>query len=238
MPIDPNIAEEAMTADQRTPVAPSAFGQIVTVDGYACVIDRSGKIPFDPQAHAEWRKRIALTITVQDFKGNTRKKEYLIDDRNDKGWKTVTLPSLQEHNVPLATLESRWVKYDLAPTGEVWEPADKPGKKVALTTFKFVEFFKNRDECEAASWEYWGVPESESENGIEHGSTDETPATSTPTPDSLALQAATAMWGAAGHDTTKYLKMIRGNPNVAKAFTTNGQFDEVAALNAVVEPHY
>lgn len=218
------LEAEAMAADSKPERQPKLFGQVVTVNVWACYLQRgAGKVPFDPAVHPADKKSIAITLEIQRIDGQVRKKDYL---DWEKKWKTITLPSLRSLGLHLSRLKSRWVAIDWAPTGRTYKSGDDPNAETRQEVcFKFTEVFPDRDACEAAERMHYGNYE-EYDTEVE----DTIPTPTTPKPDqrNLGIQAARAMWSAAGHDEAKFKSMLQGNPNVMKHFAS---IDE--ALEAV-----
>lgn len=231
------LAEEAMTADTRPPAPFRLFGKIVTVDMWNCVLETGrGKIPYDPAKHAPFRKRLSLTIVIQAIdSAKTYKKEFLIgDNRDDKGWSKIALPSLRLLNLHLTTLESTHVAVDFAPTGRKYQ--DKDSNERDETTFKFIESYPSSEACEAGSRMFYAGYDEDQEAAST--TTDDPdfpiPPAEIPPPAPVApnvtLQAAKALWGASGKNPDKFTKMINGNPQVLAGFAS-----VAAALAAVQE---
>jgi hypothetical protein len=235
-----NLDDEIMTADTRSTAPFRLFAQVVNVDRYECVLESgAGKVPYDSFRHAPYRKRIALTIEATRISdGKLYKKEWLVgDNRGDKGWTKITLPSLKAINAHLSALSGKFAAIDFAATGKKYMTKatdDKPAEERSELTWQFVEIYDTRDQCEAAELMHTGGYKDESEPNVVETSTAgpwdvnkvAPPASTSDT--SLAIQAAKALWAASGRDETKFKKMLAGNPNVAR------QFDDDEAALAVV----
>lgn len=225
------IDDQIMTADTRSAAPFRLFAQIVNVDRYECVLESGvGKVPYDSYRHPAYRKRIALTIEATRISDNKPyKKEWLIlDNRDDKGWSKITLPSLKAINAHLSTLSGKFAAIDYVATGRKYMTKatdDKPAEERSETTWSFVELYNTHDECEAAELMHTGGYKDESESNAVETSTagpwdvNKVAPPSVPTNDkSLAIQAAKALWAASGRDEAKFKKMLAGNPNVEKQF--------------------
>jgi hypothetical protein len=226
-----NLDDEIMTADTRSTAPFRLFAQIVNVDRWECVLESgAGKVPYDSFRHAPYRKRIALTIEAARLSDKRLyKKEWLIgDNRDDKGWVKITLPSLRVINAHLSTLNGKYVAIDFTPTGKKYMTKatdDKPAEERSETTWSFVELFNTHDECEAAELMHTGGYKDESEPNVVETSTagpwdvNKVAPSSVPANDkSLAIQAAKALWMAAKHNEAEFRKYLKTNSNVLSGF--------------------
>lgn len=216
------IANDAMEADTRPQRPFRIFGEVVTLDMWRCALESGrGKVPFDPQVHQSFRARISITIEVQRISdGRIFKREWLDgDNRNDKGWTKITLPSLKANNIHLTTIKGRFVAVETVATGRTWQ--NDKGETVQETTFKFIEAYPTRDACEAAELIYYG---STAEDTSTNAPATDEPAELPPAPTAtnsdhgVGVQAAKALWVASGKDETKFKKMLASNPSVMKHF--------------------
>lgn len=237
-----DIANDAMNADTRPQRPFRIFGEVVTLDMWRCVLETGrGKIPFDPQVHQSFRMRNSITIEVQRISdGRIFKREWLDgDNRNDKGWTKITLPSLKANNIHLTTILGRFVTVETVPTGRTWTNDKK--EEIQETTFKFIETFATRDSCEAAELIYYGTPADEAHANVANAATSDdsdpfaedlpSPPAATNSDHNIGIQAAKALWTASGKDETKFRKMLAGNPSVLKHFA-NGASEALEAVSS------
>lgn len=205
------------------------FGQVV-FDMWYCVLKKGqGKIPFDPGVHGEGEKRVSITINFTPL-ARPDGSVWPFSPRNtiaeSPEWVKIVLPSIAALNLTPRTMNNRWVKMAIVPTGRKYiDP--KSNEEREATTVKFVAVYPDESACQAAAdAAYAGRHD---EPAFIDPATGEimTAASAAPAAAAVNFKLETArtflkpLWTASGQDVEKFAGLIASNPLVAAHFTIN-----------------
>lgn len=142
------------------------FG-MVEINAWACALVKGqGKVPFDPQ-NSSHKRYTAIDVFIQpliemDVKYPKSLEEHWIAEFPE--WAKITLPSIKAAGfVNVREINGKWARVARIPNGKKFEKKDRTtgeptGEFADETTFKFIQFFDNEDECRAAYLAAGGQP--------------------------------------------------------------------------------
>jgi len=200
------------------------FGQMFAEVWACALVKGQGKVPFDPAMHDESKATTAVGLELVPLSAYsvdfTLNRDHVIFD---KGWGTVTLPSIKALNVDLRNLHGSWCAIEFKETGETYIKGST-GETVKKTAFVLVGTYPNEAACRAAYQEF---------NQLEAGAKADYAEPWNPTVDTDKERETAAMfigplWKQAAGDVTKLQELLAGNGLTSKFFTLNSP--EVTAV--------
>ena len=145
----------------------------VEISAWACaLITGQGKVPYDP-TNPNHRRYTAIDIFIQplpeiDVKYPKSLEEHWIGEFPQ--WAKITLPSIKALGIDnVREINGKYARITRVPNGKKYEKKDQMGNLTGEmkdeTTFKFLAFYRDEDECRAAYLAAGGQP---SANGNGH----------------------------------------------------------------------
>lgn len=207
-------------------VPPSVYFGQVTVDSWPVVLVKGvrGGVSFDEATHKPEQRRTMVKLIVTPLPSSnaifTTERDIIAESRE---WAGIVMPSYKALGLTLATLNEKYVKYEMVPTGRTYEAKDQAGNLTGetkqATTIKFLNVYNTLDEAEAAATAQYG------------GNSKQEPLATTPSshPErDVALKFLSALAKQAGGDVSRLATILASNPLVSKYFDINSA--EVIAL--------
>jgi hypothetical protein len=206
-----------------------AFGQ-VSVDVFPCVLVKgTGKVQFDEGLHRPEDRRTSIHITISPLASSgltfNTEREMIAES---KEWAGIVKPSLVALNTDLRTVNGKWVKVLLVPTGQTY--VNKQGEKKERTTVKFEAVYASEADCDKAAAEFFkkapeepvpGFDSPAPAGGSANGSNGTNGNGHNAGERDAALKFLPALWNGSGKDVEKFAASISKNPLVCKYFDLN-----------------
>lgn len=211
--------ESAQHAEERRIV----FGQ-VQADSYYCVLIKGqGKVVFDPNKHSIDLRRTAVDLIIHPLNGQQKFpiERKLIAESGE--WPRITLPSLKALGIHPRTLDGRFCKAELVPSGTY---KNDKGEEKQRTAIKFVAFYSTEEACRREAEALYGPG-----NGGQSELPDDAPSAPDPAPSpgpssnganpekETARKFLPALWKSSGGDIAKFAELLAKTPPVNKHFT-------------------
>lgn len=134
------------------------FGK-VEINAWACALVKGqGKVPFDPQTHD--KRFTAIDVFIQnlpeiDIKYPKSLERHWIAE--SKEWANITLKSIKDCGFDnVREINGKWARVTMVPNGKKYTNSN--GEPKEETTFKFLAFYADEDECRAMYLANGGQP--------------------------------------------------------------------------------
>lgn len=142
--------EAANDPQVRSGGASDYYGQILLDMYFAVLVKGMGKVPFDPQQHSVDKRVTAIKMEIIPLAEMNISwpvmRETIAENRE---WAGIVLPSIKALGLSPREVHNKWGHIVRKETGDTYV-SKKDGKTYPVTTFAFVQVFKDEAECRAA----------------------------------------------------------------------------------------
>ena len=191
------------------------FGQC-KIDVWYCYLEKgTGKVPFDPNAHPQDRRRTAVDFHIFPVSDNVRfpiKRDLIAESRE---WVQITKPSITALGLDLRQLQDRYVQIELVPNGTY---TDKNGQEKQLTALKFVKVFISETECRQAADAFFTRHDGSEPSGTTSAEPAQNGSTAADPQRATLAKFLPTLWAACGKDPHKFGEKLLSDPTLSRYF--------------------